>query len=92
MPNDCPDLSSLLLLRVCLRVLERESACSLVRTGLAANPAIATSKQDAPQRNGAEETASNCAESEREDANFGPHGIAVEGKSSMEEGGNCKCR
>ena len=73
-----------------LVVLEGESACPLVRTGLAANPAIAAGKQDAPQRNGAEEAASNGAESERENADFGPHGIAVESQSSMEEGGNGK--
>lgn len=49
---------------MCLVVLEGEAACPLVRTSLATNPAIAAGEQDAPQRNGAEEAASNSAESE----------------------------
>ena len=84
-------LSALLLLRVCLRVLKRKSASPLIRTRLAADPAITASKQDTPQRNGTEEAASDGAECEREIADFGPHSIAIEGEGGVEEGGDCEC-
>jgi hypothetical protein len=74
------------LLLVCLLVREGEPTRPLVRARLPADAPIGTSKQDAPERNGAEEATANGAERVARDARLGPEGIAVEGAGGVEEG------
>lgn len=70
-----------------LSILERESTGPLVCTRLPADPAIAASEENAPQRHYGKETGTQCAQTESHDACLGPHGVAVECVDSVEHGG-----
>lgn len=85
----CTQASQLgaLLPLVRLLVRERESARPLIRARLAADTPIGTSKQNAPQSDGAEEAAADSTEREARHTGFGPESVAVEGGGGVEEGG-----
>ena len=68
-----------------LGVLERKSTRPLVRPSLPANPAIATSKQDAPQRHHGQEARAQRAKTERRDTRLSPHCVAVESVYRVED-------
>jgi hypothetical protein len=75
------------LLLVRLLVREGKSTRPLIRARLPADAPVGTSKQDAPERDGAEEATANGAESKAGDARFGPEGVAVKGTGGVKEGG-----
>lgn len=69
-------------------ILKREPTRPLIRPRLPTNPPIATRKQDAPDRHGAEEAAAGDAKAEAQDARVGPQHVGVEGVEAVEEGGD----
>lgn len=72
---------------VCLSILEWEPTRPLIRTSLPADPAVATSEQDAPQRDRGQETRTKCTQAKRHDSSLGPHGVSIKGISGVEHGG-----
>lgn len=89
-PSRARNLPSLPLVR--LSVLEWEPTCPLIRTRLPANPAIAASKQNTPQRNCSQKAGAKRTQAKGHDSSLGPHGVPVEGVDGVEHGGYGECR
>lgn len=84
-------LQSLLLGPVRLRVLERESACALVKLVVPARHGSVTSKHDAVQSKSRKDSAADAAKEKTCLARPGEAAVAVEGARYVVECGNKDC-